>query len=76
MKQKWLSMQNKNETYKIEAHSFVSLKQVGRQYCRKCGLIAVNNELSQWAVRMGCNYSDHPSYQATIHRFTKPKWID
>ena len=64
----------KKEPYKMEGHSFVPLKHVGKQYCRKCGLIALNNDFSQWCVRMGCNAEDHPQYASTRHRFTKPKW--
>lgn len=49
------------ERYEHEAHDF-SLRVGGKQYCVKCGLVGLNNAFTDWAVRMGCNHRDHPSY--------------
>lgn len=53
--------------YKMEPHNFTM--GVGRtpyRACWNCGLVAMKNELSQWAIRMGCNHKDHSSYQAKL----------
>lgn len=50
------------EPYKFESHSF-SKHVAGKQCCSKCGLLALNNDFTYWAIKMGCNNSDHPSYR-------------
>ncbi len=57
--------------YKKVGHSFGLLKSVGKQYCHKCGLIALNNEISRWAVGKGCNYHEHTAWITTLNRLTK-----
>jgi hypothetical protein len=58
------------EEYNYEAHNF-SLRIGGKQYCVKCGLFGLNNAFSDWAVRMGCNHRDHPSYANKRYDTTK-----
>jgi hypothetical protein len=54
----------KQETYKIEPHSFVSWKKISWMYCSKCGLVRLKNPFTAWADSKGCNYKDHPSYES------------
>ncbi len=61
------------EEYKMENHQFVFWKALGKHYCVKCGLIALNNPLSDWATGKGCLNELHPSYKSTRHKFTKLK---
>ena len=51
--------------FTVEPHSF-TMKIGAYQYCSKCGLISFKNELSQWAIRMGCNHKEHPSYKSKL----------
>jgi hypothetical protein len=50
------------EPYKYEAHNF-NRSIVGKQYCSKCGLIALNNKFTEWSINVGCNAEDHPNYK-------------
>ena len=34
-----------------------------KKYCQKCGLVALNNDFTSWAIKNGCNNSDHPQYE-------------
>lgn len=55
--------------FKPEQHNFTKDAKVCHwQYCTKCGILALRNEFSQWAVKVGCNYADHPSYAAQRNR--------
>lgn len=52
------------EQYKYEPHSFDNNRRAGgKMYCRFCGLVALNNEFSQWSVRKGCLSDLHPEYK-------------
>ncbi len=54
----------KKESYKMEDHAFVHNKRVGKNVCRRCGLVALNNEFSLWSIRVGCLSEEHPQYQS------------
>ena len=53
----------KKEKYSYEPHSFTQ-KSVGKDVCSKCGLMALNNPFSKWAVKMGCKNDLHPAYKS------------
>lgn len=55
----------KKESYKMVPHNFGG-KVVGKSYCLKCGLIALNNPLSRWATEKGCLNELHPSYRSKL----------
>lgn len=62
----------RKEAYKFEAHVFkTDIRAGGKQYCLKCGLVALNNDFTTWSIRMGCNSESHPDYQKVRNRFTK-----
>ncbi len=58
------------EPYKYKAHSF-NRSVVGKQYCSRCGLIALNNPFTKWAVRMGCNNADHSQFKSQLKKARK-----
>lgn len=58
------------DPYRMEAHSFTT-RVGGKVCCSKCGLVALNNAFTDWAVRMGCNNRDHPSYSSKRYDTTK-----
>ena len=72
--QQLLAERGHRESYKMKGHSFSLLKGVGKQYCRCCGLVALNNAATQWAVDKGCNYEDHPQFRSVMKRLTKRQW--
>jgi len=53
----------KEEKYKYEPHNF-SRTVGGKSYCVKCGLVALNNQFSQWSADKGCMSNLHPSYKS------------
>lgn len=63
-------MKAEKEKYKLEHHEF-KRRAAGKQYCTYCGLFALNNEFTQWSVRMGCNHKDHPQYESKRYELTK-----
>lgn len=59
-----------NESYKMQGHSFSKVVG-GKQVCKSCGLVALNNDFTRWSIDKGC-YSDlHPEYKNARKRFTK-----
>lgn len=62
------------ESYKMVGHSFRMLNRVGKQVCSRCGLLALNNPITEWCVGKGCNYEDHPQYKSKLKRLTKRNW--
>ena len=59
------------EEYTHESHVFVFCKPAGKQYCAYCGLVALNNDFTDWAVSKGCNYKLHSSYASARMKHTK-----
>lgn len=64
---------NQKETvkYKFVAHSFVPLKEAGKNYCTTCGLVSLRNKLTDWCINKGCLHDVHPQYKQTVKRHTK-----
>ena len=59
--------------WKHQPHKWRPLKAVGREWCTRCGLVHLHNELTQWCVKHGCDYDEHPQYKSTIRRLTGSK---
>lgn len=55
-------------TYEYKKHSFIPLTGVGKQYCYRCGLVALNNPLTDWCVAKGCYHDDHPAYKSQVKK--------
>lgn len=62
------------QPYKMKGHSWIPLKGVGKNYCSGCGLVALNNKITQWCIKKGCNFSDSPYYKPALKRLTKMNW--
>jgi hypothetical protein len=50
------------EPYKMEPHG-PWVQGSYKTHCINCGLVRLNNDFTNWAIRMGCNNSDHPNYE-------------
>lgn len=50
-----------NNKYELIGHSFTG-KVGGFLYCEHCGLIALQNDFTRWAIKVGCLSHLHPSY--------------
>lgn len=59
------------ETYKYESHNFILMKGIGKHVCKRCGLVSLRNEISQWCVDKGCYYEDHNQHDLVLKRLTK-----
>lgn len=62
----------KRQPYKLEPHAFAPSKKLPWLRCKRCGLLTLRNEFTEWCIRMGCNASDHPEYAARC-RNAKPR---
>jgi hypothetical protein len=63
----------KRQPYKFEAHTFKTRRRMTWPVCQRCGLVLLRNELTDWAVKHGCNNTDHPDYRAAVARLSKPR---
>lgn len=59
-----------NEPYSYEQHSPTKMKSIPWLVCKYCGLVYLKNELTSWAIKMGCNSSDHKSHKEMVERLT------
>jgi len=55
-------------TYSYERHTPIKLKGTPWLYCRFCGLLYLNNAITRWCVRMGCNCDYHKDFKRMLHR--------
>lgn len=53
----------------MEEHSF-TLRISGKPYCQNCGLVALNNSFTRWAIDKGCLNEYHSQYQNKRRRLT------
>lgn len=56
---------------KIVPHSFHLLKGHNWSYCINCGLLRLKNKITEWCVKNGCDYAEHPEYKKKLKQFTK-----
>ena len=54
--------------YIFEAHSPIKIKVIPWLFCKYCGLIFLNNELTKWCIKMGCNHEDHMQYTTKVNK--------
>lgn len=60
-------------TFELEPHHFGVRKGVRGSLCMYCGLVHANNFLTEFAVKYGCNWSDHPSAKWAVANLPK-RW--
>ena len=65
------NIEDQEETYSFEGHSPQQLKGTPWLYCRYCGLVYLNNFISRWCVKMGCNSRIHPQFERMLKRSCK-----
>ena len=61
----WVQLPNdgsQKPTYSFEPHSF-NKTMCGKKVCGNCGLMRLNNDFTNWSVKMGCKNDLHPAYQ-------------
>ena len=59
----------KNEdsiSYTYEPHSPIKMSKLPWVYCKYCGLIYLNNPITNWAIKMGCNNEFHYDYKKML----------
>lgn len=54
--------------YTMEPHHWKHVRFMSWQVCAYCGLVALKNDFTRWAMRMGCNYKLHRDYQAQYNQ--------
>ena len=59
--------------YKFEAHSTIKIKNIPWSYCKYCGLVFLNNSITKWCIKMGCNNRYHPQYKKMINKLARSK---
>ena len=57
--------------YKHEAHSWRKPKRYPWMVCQNCGLVALKNPLTEWAINKGCNYKEASGYSDAIKKHTR-----
>lgn len=57
------------ETYKFKGHTFNCVVG-GKKVCSSCGLIHLNNKLTQWFIDKGCLADLHPDRKSAVKRLS------
>jgi hypothetical protein len=59
-------------TYSFEAHKPRKLsKSIPWLCCANCGLLYLNNPITKWCIKMGCNHSYHNQFKFILKKITK-----
>lgn len=68
----WITVNLEDEEikYSYERHNPVVLKGTPWLYCRYCGLLYLNNPITKWCIKMGCNSSYHLQYKMMVKKLT------
>ena len=53
--------------YSYEPHSPIKVKSIPWLYCRYCGLVYLNNKITRWCIKMGCNSDYHPNFKKRLY---------
>ena len=64
------AIEDKEFTYSHEAHGPIKLKGTPWLYCRFCGLMYLNNAITKWCIRMGCNHVYHRDFKRMLYQMT------
>ena len=58
--------------YLFEPHKPRKLtKRIPWLYCGHCGLLYLNNSITKWCIKMGCNHTYHNQFKFMLKKFTK-----
>lgn len=58
------------DEYKYTPHNFNG-KLLNTSYCLYCGLVYSNNKFTEWAIKQGCNWKDHSSFESKRKQYTE-----
>ena len=67
-------MQDNNQKviYEKHPHRLTGRRVIaGKVVCETCGLVKLNNRLTDEAVKLGCDYKYHPSWKSLVKNCTK-----
>lgn len=59
--------------YEYEKHSPTTVKFMPWLMCRYCGLVYLNNRITKWCIKMGCNNEYHPGYKSALKNLSGPE---
>lgn len=57
----------------MSSHRWHKYKCIAHLVCLGCGLVRLRNPLTDWCVRHGCDYDDHPNYMRIVQQLGRPK---
>lgn len=57
---------------KIQLHEWSTVKRLPWPVCKGCGLLALRNALTDWCIKRGCNYDEHPGYKGAVATLGRP----
>ena len=58
------------QPYRFEPHAFVTRRRITWPVCRRCGLVLLRNDLTDWCVKRGCDANNHPEFRAACARLS------
>jgi hypothetical protein len=62
--------------FKIDPHSFFNPKnRFYKPVCVKCGLMRLNNPITDWCVKQGCDHEEHPDYKRKLKELAYDRGI-
>lgn len=47
-------------------HNVKPLFKTGFRHCQDCGLIILRNSITEFCVKLGCEFREHPKYKAWL----------
>ena len=65
-----MNLEKEELKYTYEKHNSHKLPNLPWIYCKHCGLVFLNNAISKWCIRMGCNVEYHPDYNKMLNKLT------
>lgn len=54
--------------YSFDPHTPIKLKGTPWLYCKYCGLLYLNNKITKWCIKVGCNHEYHKDYKRMLRR--------
>jgi hypothetical protein len=57
--------------FKVDPHNFQNPKnRFYKPVCFRCGLMRLNNKATDWCVKQGCDFEEHPDYKIRLKELT------
>lgn len=58
--------ETRKEPYEKIGHRFAPLKGFHKPVCQGCGVIFATNPLTEWIVKVGCDWKNHPQHRQKV----------